>query len=71
MNKKLLMGAMILGVALTLNLMRVDAVTKGEKGLVVGHAIEISTYAMKGFGEDFIGEMQNRAKQGFPVGIIE
>jgi hypothetical protein len=42
-----------------------------EKGVVVGTAIEISTYATQGMTEKDIPAMVSRCEQGFPVGIIE
>jgi hypothetical protein len=73
MKKKLIIMAATIVAILSASVMNagVDAGTNGEKGLVVGHAVEIATYVMKGLSEDTIGEMQNRASQGFPVGIIE
>lgn len=40
-------------------------------GIVIGHAIEISTYAMKGLDAEHIETMKFRSSKGFPVGIIE
>lgn len=42
-----------------------------EKGVVVGTVIEISTYTMKGLGEDTVAAHVSRAEQGFPVAILE
>ncbi len=39
-----------------------------EKQVLVGTAIELSTYAMQG---DNVESMVFRAEQGFPVGVIE
>ena len=44
---------------------------KPEKGNLVGVAIEITTYAMKGHGEEHFPGGKNRAEKGFPVGILE
>lgn len=41
------------------------------KGVLVGNVIEISTFAMKGTGEDAIEGAKHRAETGFPVGILE
>ena len=41
------------------------------KGILVGDVIDITTYAMKGHGEDSIEAYKNRAALGFPVGILE
>ena len=40
-------------------------------GIIVGDVIDITTYAMKGHGEDSIEAYKNRAALGFPVGILE
>jgi hypothetical protein len=42
-----------------------------EKGIVVGTAIEISTYATQGMTEKDIAAMVARCEQGFPVGILD
>ena len=44
---------------------------KPEKGIIVGNVIEITTYAMKGLGEDTVEGAKHRAETGFPVGILE
>ena len=44
---------------------------KAEKGVLVGDAIEITTYAMKGHGEEHVAGAKQRAERGFPVGILE
>ena len=45
---------------------------KGEKGIIIGQAIEVSTYAMQDSdGEGYVDALTNRANQGFPVGILE
>ena len=44
---------------------------KPEKGILVGDAIEITTYAMKGYSEEHFPGARHRAEAGFPVGIIE
>ena len=71
MKTKLTILAVVLGLALTMGVMQVNAGTQGEKGIVVGDAVELSTLGMKGLSEDTVDEMKNRAGQGFPVGIIE
>lgn len=71
MKTKLLIMTLVLGVALSLGVMQVTAGTQGEKGIVVGDAVELSTVGMKGLSPDVIDEMKSRAGQGFPVGIIE
>ena len=44
---------------------------KPEKGILVGDAIEITTYAMKGLAEEHAAGGRQRAERGFPVGILE
>lgn len=45
---------------------------KGKKGMVIGTAIELSTYAMLDENaETFVESQKNRARLGFPVAIIE
>jgi hypothetical protein len=48
-----------------------DAAAAPEKGMVVGTAIEISTYATQGMTEKDIAAMVARCEQGFPVGILD
>jgi len=48
-----------------------DAAMKGQKGVVVGTAVEISTLAMQGADEGSQEAMTSRCEQGFPVGILE
>jgi hypothetical protein len=42
-----------------------------SSGIVVGHAVELSTYTMKGLDAEHIETMKFRSSNGFPVGIIE
>lgn len=45
---------------------------KPEKGMIIGTAVELSTYGMKDMeGGDMAEAMRSRAEQGFPLGIIE
>ena len=45
---------------------------KPEKGIIVGTAVELTTYAMKGgVSEENVEAMVSRSEQGFPVAIIE
>ena len=44
---------------------------KAIKGIIVGDVIDITTYAMKGSGQDNTQAYKNRAGLGFPVGILE
>ncbi|MFP6582958.1 MAG: hypothetical protein VCD00_10455 [Candidatus Hydrogenedentota bacterium] len=71
MKIKLLIMTLVIGVALSLGVMQANAGSQGEKGIVIGDAIELSTVGMKGLSADVIDEMKSRAGQGFPVGIIE
>lgn len=48
-----------------------DATVKPERGVVIGTAVEISTYATQGLGEGSTDAMVSRCAQGFPVGIVE
>jgi len=48
-----------------------DAAAKGQKGVVVGTAVELSTLAMQGVGEGSAEAMGARCEQGFPIGIQE
>lgn len=71
MKAKLIASVLAVALVLSLGITQVNAGGSGEKGTVVGTAVELSTYAMKGLGEGSTEEMQARAAQGFPVGIIE
>lgn len=73
MKAKILASVLALALVVSFGMsnMNADAGGSGEKGTVVGTAVELSTYAIKGVGADRIDEMQSRADQGFPVGIIE
>ena len=43
-----------------------------EKGIIIGQAIEFSTYAMHDRGDEgYVAALVNRAELGFPVGILE
>ena len=48
-----------------------DAVITPEKGVIIGTAVELSTYASQGLGEGSAEAMSARCEQGFPVGIVE
>ena len=61
----------LLSVAAYVSYAAADTAQKPEKGVVVGTAIEITTYAMKGLGEDIVQAHVSRTQQGFPVGILE
>ena len=74
--KKTLTASTLLAIALITTLGRMayvaaDASVSPEKGIVVGTAIEISTYATQGMGEKDIPAMVARCEQGFPVGILD
>lgn len=61
--------AMALGSVLTVAV--VSAQAKPEKGIVIGDVVELSTYALKGVGEDLVEAHKERINEGFPVGILE
>lgn len=65
----------IVGVALTvfagMAFVSAQEAPKPEKGVLVGDAIEITTYAMKGHSEEQAAGAKQRAERGFPVGILE
>ena len=71
MKAKILASVLAVALVLSVGITQVNAGGSGEKGIVVGTAVELSTYAMKGLGDGAIEEMQARSDQGFPVGIIE
>jgi hypothetical protein len=71
MKKQVLVLVLIVAVGSFFGLVNVQAGTNGDKGFVMGQAVEISTYAMKGTSEGLQEAMVSRAGQGFPVGIIE
>jgi hypothetical protein len=71
MNARVLV-ALVSSVSLVVGaLVAADVGAKPQKGVVVGTAIEISTYAMQGTGEESVEAMLARCEQGFPVGIVE
>jgi hypothetical protein len=73
--KKTLVALAVVAVLGTATFAVVSAQDDGpapEKGMVIGLAVELSTYAMKDMGsEDSIAAMKVRAEQGFPIGIVE
>ena len=71
MKKTALVAVVALAVLTSFALVSADIHAKPNKGIVVGTAIEISTFAMKGAGEENIEAMQKRTEEGFPVGILE
>ena len=52
-------------------LVSADSAVTPQKGVIVGTAVELSTYAMQGIGEGSAEAMAVRCEQGFPVGIVE
>ncbi|MFP6581524.1 MAG: hypothetical protein VCD00_03095 [Candidatus Hydrogenedentota bacterium] len=50
-------------------IVNVNAATKGEKGIIVGSLVELTSYAM--IEGDNVEAAKDRAEKGFPVGIIE
>lgn len=70
MKKTLLIAALISTLG-TVAYVAADAAVAPDKGVVIGTAIEISTYATQGMTEADIPAMVSRCEQGFPVGILE
>lgn len=65
-------GAILLSVSGIAYVSSAMGVTKPEKGILIGQAIEFSTYAMQDSGDEvYIAALTNRAELGFPVGILE
>lgn len=68
-------GACALAIALTVGTyVKVSAQTadpEGEKGMVVGTIVELTTYAMTGDYTEHVDAAKARAEEGFPVAIIE
>ncbi len=71
MNKWLIVGGMAVTVFAAMAYGFAQETPKPEKGVLVGDAIEITTYAMKGHGEEHVAGAKSRAEHGFPVGILE
>jgi hypothetical protein len=71
MNKRALVGLMCVGLLAAGALVAADVAAKPEKGVIVGTAVELSTYAMQGLGAGSTEAMLARCEQGFPVGILE
>ena len=70
MKKSLIAIALISSIG-TVAYVAAEAVATPEKGIVVGTAIEISTYATQGMSEKDVAAMVARCEQGFPVGILD
>ncbi len=70
MKKTLLVIALVATLG-TVAYVSAEAVGSPEKGILVGTAIEISTYATQGMTEKDIPAMVSRCEQGFPVGILD
>ncbi len=71
MKKLLVFGGVAVALFATMAIGFAAEAPKPEKGILVGTAIEITTYAMKGLGEDTVPGAKHRAENGFPVGILE
>ncbi len=71
MNTHRLVVLMCVGLLVAGALVAADVAAKPEKGVIVGTAIELSTYAAQGLGEGSAEAMGARCEQGFPVGIVE
>lgn len=63
------LAAVIVAVAGSLSYAAADG--QGEKKLIVGEVIELSTFAMQGHGEEHAAATKLRLEQGFPAGILE
>ena len=70
MKKTLLVIALVAALG-TVAYVSAEALGSPEKGMVVGTAIEISTYATQGMTDKDIPAMVSRCQQGFPVGILD
>jgi hypothetical protein len=70
---KRILGSIMIVAMLGFAVTYASAITRQEpvSGVVVGHAVEISTYAVKGLDAEHIESMKFRSEKGFPVGIIE
>ncbi len=71
MNKWLIIGGVALTVFAAMAFVSAQEAAKPEKGVLVGDAIEITTFAMKGHAEEHFPGAKQRAEKGFPVGILE
>jgi hypothetical protein len=71
MKRQVLITVAVAAVLASVAYVAADAVAKPERGVIVGTAIEISTYAMQGADEGSTEAMVSRCEQGFPVGIVE
>ena len=72
MKKWAAMAAVAVMVLSGVSYVSAQSAPKPEKGVLVGTAVEVSTYLMKGLDfEGFADTCKNRAGQGFPVAIVE
>jgi hypothetical protein len=71
MKNRTLVGFVFVAMFATAALVAGDAAVTPEKGVIIGTAVELSTYAMQGTGEGSSDAMLARCQQGFPVGIVE
>lgn len=71
MKKSLVIVGVIATALSAMAFVSAQEAAKPEKGVLVGNAIEITTYAMKGYSEEHFPGARHRAEAGFPVGIIE
>ncbi len=72
MKKWAAMAAVVVMVFSGVSYVSAQSAPKPEKGVLVGTAVEISTYLMKGLDfEGFADTCKNRAELGFPVAIVE
>ena len=71
MKKVLVFTGVLALVMLTMSFVAAGAPDKAEKGILIGTAIEISSYAMTGLSEESIESMKFRSENGVPGGRIE
>lgn len=71
MKNLTLAAALVLSIFTAVAFVSAGEAPEATKGIIVGNVIDLTTYAMKGPGDDNIEAYKNRAVLGFPVGIVE
>lgn len=71
MNTRFLITLAVSSVLVAGSLVAAEVTSKPQKGVIVGTAIELSSYAMQGADDGAADAMIARCEQGFPVGILE
>lgn len=71
MKKWFILGGVAVTIFATMAFGFAQEAPKPVKGVLVGVAIEITTYAMKGLSDENTEGAKHRAEAGFPVGILE